>query len=108
MNQISWKTQAVACILFITHVLSQCSTSNPCAEGCCSVGGGYCGYGPEFCASSVCNAAASADGTCAQKSQCDPGVYPGYGSTWGMHFLSPNITHAKKTRRKKKTLLTLF
>jgi hypothetical protein len=60
-----------------------CSASTPCQIGCCN-NYGICGYGPNYCGSSVCNAAGSANGTCAQLSECDPGGYPGYGAMWGM------------------------
>ncbi|RFU25496.1 hypothetical protein B7463_g10848, partial [Scytalidium lignicola] len=63
---------------------SLCSASNPCPEGCCTQFG-FCGYGPDFCGS-ACIPEASQNSTCAQKSQCDPGVYPGYGTIWGSEY----------------------
>lgn len=62
---------------------SACSASNPCTEGCCSSASEVCGYGPDYCASDVCIADASTNGTCSQLSACDPGVYPGWGTIWG-------------------------
>jgi len=56
-----------------------CSASNQCSLGCCSISGQICGYGPDYCAADKCNAAASASGSCAQKSECDPG-------TWGSTY----------------------
>ncbi|KAL1970079.1 hypothetical protein VTN77DRAFT_6484 [Rasamsonia byssochlamydoides] len=70
--------------LFFSVVSSQTTT------GCCNQ---YqvCGYGPEYCAASVCNAAGSANGTCAQLSECDPGVYPGYGTKWGPEYAASEL-----------------
>ncbi|KAH8900782.1 hypothetical protein GQ53DRAFT_863476 [Thozetella sp. PMI_491] len=55
-----------------------CLGGEQCSLGCCSTGG-YCGFGPEYCGPSSCNAKLSADGTCAHLSECDAGGYPGYG-----------------------------
>jgi len=62
--------------------VTDCSTGQRCTLGCCSTGG-FCGYGPDYCAANVCNAKLSANGTCAQLSECDAGGYPGYGALWG-------------------------
>lgn len=75
---------------FLPFVLSDdisCSSTNPCTEGCCSKLSNVCGYGPSYCSSTNCIAAASTNGTCSQLAECDPGVYPGWGDNWGMsHF----------------------
>lgn len=64
-----------------------CSEDNQCTEGCCSSLSGVCGYGPSYCGSDYCIAAASTNGSCAQLAECDPGVNPGWGETWGMFSL---------------------
>lgn len=65
-----------------------CNESNPCTEGCCSSSSEVCGYGPSYCGTDYCIAAASTNGSCAQLSECDPGVNPGWGVSWGMLFFS--------------------
>ncbi|KAJ5618563.1 hypothetical protein N7528_006674 [Penicillium herquei] len=64
-----------------------CSADNPCTEGCCSSTSNVCGYGPNYCGSS-CIADASYNSTCSHLSECDPGVYPGYGDVWGSTYAS--------------------
>ncbi|KAF2403127.1 glycoside hydrolase [Trichodelitschia bisporula] len=55
---------------FFTLAASQdCSKSNPCPKGCCSKFG-YCGYGPDFCATEVCVA------NCEVKSECRADTWP--------------------------------
>lgn len=63
-----------------------CDEHKPCQLGCCSKSLRICGYGPSYCAAEKCVPEASANGTCAQKSECDPGVYPGWGEVWGKSF----------------------
>jgi hypothetical protein len=65
--------------------VTDCSTGQQCTLGCCSTSSGVCGLGPQFCAPTICNAALSAKGSCAQLSECDPGVFPGFGTQWGTH-----------------------
>lgn len=60
-----------------------CDADNPCVEGCCSSSSNVCGFGPDYCGADFCIEAASTNGTCAQLAECDPGVYPGWGVTWG-------------------------
>lgn len=65
-----------------------CDEANPCTEGCCSKLSDVCGYGPSYCASDVCIPEASQDGSCKQKSECDPGGYPGWGESWGTYLFA--------------------
>ena len=54
----------------------QCGTGNPCSNGACCGGSGYCGYGPTYCGSgcvSNCNAVAE----CGQYVEDLPPVGPG-------------------------------
>ncbi|CAD0097720.1 unnamed protein product, partial [Aureobasidium mustum] len=60
-----------------------CDSNNPCVEGCCSSTVNLCGYGPDYCGKN-CIAEASHQGSCAQKSECDPGYFPGYGTVWAL------------------------
>lgn len=63
--------------------VTECLSGDQCTLGCCS-SGGYCGFGPEYCATDVCNAELSANGTCSHLSECDAGYYPGYfDELWG-------------------------
>lgn len=63
-----------------------CDEDNPCTEGCCSSISGVCGYGPDYCGPDACIEAASTNSTCSHLSECDPGVYPGWGTTWGTDY----------------------
>ncbi|KAK3321874.1 hypothetical protein B0H66DRAFT_638391 [Apodospora peruviana] len=65
-----------------------CSPGNPCTIGCCSNDGGFCGLGPDFCATDKCNAALSLNGTCHQLAECDPGFNPGWGPAWGSTYVA--------------------
>ncbi|CAG8960671.1 hypothetical protein HYFRA_00013439, partial [Hymenoscyphus fraxineus] len=65
-----------------------CNADNPCIEGCCSSSSNVCGYGPNYCGLDYCIANASTNGTCAHLSECDPGVNPGWGTTWGSDYAS--------------------
>ncbi|KAL6786532.1 putative class V chitinase [Trichoderma sp. SZMC 28012] len=56
-----------------------CSASNPCKTGCCSKFG-FCGLGPDYCASKICVA------NCDRKAECDPG---GYGAAYVNHTTCP-------------------
>ncbi|KAH8653610.1 hypothetical protein BX600DRAFT_526827, partial [Xylariales sp. PMI_506] len=78
----------VGLVTFAPVVNADCSTDNPCTEGCCSSLSNVCGYGPDYCGSANCIAAASTNGSCAQLSECDPGVYPGWGTVWGSDYAS--------------------
>ncbi|KAL1860393.1 hypothetical protein VTK73DRAFT_7375 [Phialemonium thermophilum] len=79
---------AVAAVLCAGRVAADtsCSPDNQCPLGCCSISGKICGFGPDYCAPATCNAAASANGTCNQLAECDPGVFPGWGETWGPQY----------------------
>ncbi|KAK1240330.1 hypothetical protein MKX08_007772 [Trichoderma sp. CBMAI-0020] len=74
-------------ILFLLSLLSSivvvqgqsCSASNPCKTGCCSKFG-FCGLGPDYCASKICVA------NCDRKAECDPG---GYGAAYVNHTTCP-------------------
>lgn len=80
---------AFSFLIFPTFVLSDdipCDSTHPCTEGCCSKLSNVCGYGPDYCSSTNCIAAASTNGTCSQLAECDPGVYPGWGDKWGMSY----------------------
>ncbi|OJZ80610.1 glycoside hydrolase family 18 protein [Aspergillus luchuensis CBS 106.47] len=49
---------------FLTFALSDdisSDSTNPCTEGCCSKVSNVCGYGPDYCSSTNCIAAASTD-----------------------------------------------
>ncbi|RAL04126.1 putative class V chitinase [Aspergillus ibericus CBS 121593] len=65
-----------------------CSESNPCTEGCCSKLSAVCGYGPDYCSSDNCIAAASTNGTCSQLSDCDPSVSGWTTTAWGSEYAS--------------------
>ncbi|KAK4183327.1 hypothetical protein QBC35DRAFT_535808 [Podospora australis] len=67
-----------------------CSGGQRCTLGCCSKGGN-CGFGPDFCDAKNCNAALSANGSCAQIAECDAGGYPGYGALWGSKYAAREI-----------------
>ncbi|EHK21978.1 glycoside hydrolase family 18 protein [Trichoderma virens Gv29-8] len=74
-------------ILFLLSLLpsivvvqaQSCSASNPCKTGCCSKFG-FCGLGPDYCASKICVA------NCDRKAECDPG---GYGAAYVNHTTCP-------------------
>ncbi|BCS04473.1 uncharacterized protein AKAW2_80274S [Aspergillus luchuensis] len=65
-----------------------CSKSNPCTEGCCSKLSGVCGFGPDYCSSQNCIAAASTNGTCSHLAECDPSVSGWTTVAWGSEYAS--------------------
>ncbi|KAK3322953.1 glycoside hydrolase superfamily [Apodospora peruviana] len=85
-------TFALFTLLFSLLIDAQtCSPGSPCEIGCCSTDGGFCGYGPDYCAADKCNAALSANGTCHQLSECDPGFNPGWGPSWGSTYAGSQL-----------------
>lgn len=85
---------ALQLLLLLSKVRAQdkpCSVDNPCTEGCCSSVSQVCGYGPDYCGS-TCISGASTNRTCTQLAECNPGVYPGWGVTWGIYYLSQPAT----------------
>jgi chitinase len=86
MRPILFSALVVASALCTVRADTSCSAEVPCALGCCSIANKICGYGPDYCAADKCNAVGSANGTCAQLSECDPGKYPGWGTVWGSTY----------------------
>ncbi|KAH8660501.1 hypothetical protein BX600DRAFT_400333 [Xylariales sp. PMI_506] len=85
--RLTWPA-LVGLLASIPLAKADCSEDNPCTEGCCSSISLVCGYGPQYCGSAACIPAASTNGSCAQISECDPGVYPGWGTVWGSDYAS--------------------
>ncbi|KAL1963091.1 hypothetical protein VTN77DRAFT_8737 [Rasamsonia byssochlamydoides] len=44
----------------------QCAPGQPCTNGACCSTSGYCGYGPDYCSSSVCISNCNATAECGQ------------------------------------------
>ncbi|ETS75312.1 hypothetical protein PFICI_12256 [Pestalotiopsis fici W106-1] len=64
--------------LFLKSTSAQtCSSSSPCAEGCCNKWGN-CGFGPDYCGHDCIS-------DCGRKSQCNPG----YGAKWSQKDKCP-------------------
>lgn len=78
--------------------VTECLSGDQCTLGCCS-SGGYCGFGPDFCAVDVCDASLSANGTCSHLAECDAGFYPGYfDELWGESEPITNLVRSMNTR----------
>ncbi|GAA83940.1 class V chitinase [Aspergillus luchuensis IFO 4308] len=57
-------------------------------ESCCSKLSGVCGFGPDYCSSQNCIAAASTNGTCSHLAECDPSVSGWTTVAWGSEYAS--------------------